>query len=731
MVLIFGFYHVKHADVATRISMAKSRGITHFDTSQLYSNERVCAESCAPTDIITTKIYVANTAGQIHKMVKRSLRRFEGKSIDCMLLHRPMPNECWLALTEHSSVIKELGISNYDRNGLQDLLDYCATNNIKNPAVHQIEVHPFVNCLPLISYCKEQGIRVQGHTVLTQGKFFNYPPLVELSQKYQVSPATILIAWTASRDIDICVSTGSEDHLRELITAQNFKLSSEDVAEMDTWHTRAPYRFYDKLNKVPFSLNGISDQEEYISQVVVQLQKDAASDYPSDICDHLPLAGEPYRSVGRVIAERLYPDTKPENTLSKYRVLIKTLRSKRIQQRKANFLHKKGLSCCVVRRTSGAYSENITQPKPMPVSVTDPTEFTPFFNYLTSSETFPQSDTIFVRGAIFPDGRMDLCKQVVGPKSIRDLCHTVQQSKIVRHFLLGNNVALQEDEVRGAEAFASVMKDNTKPIETWYLAGNCIGPNATRIMADALSTNTQCRALWLKRNPVGPFGALYLNLMLRINFTLVLLDLHNCALGDEGVNNLLADPSELKTLKHLYLDANAIESTTSIATWTKIANPVTLYLSINRFGDTALKELFLALRNNPRLKRLCLSSTHMHNDGLRAVVDMALTCPNLICLNVGCYKSSADMGEHPGNFFDDEVIPDLTRLLNESKSLQYLNTAGCKITEAGLLSLPRPSTVSMDLGKGPWHHIHEKDQLRFVKQPKRVVHIDSIYRGKF
>lgn len=355
------------------------------------------------------------------------------------------------------------------------------------------------------------------------------------------------------------------------------------------------------------------------------------SDYPSDICDHLPLAGEGYRSVGREIANRLYPELTSDSALNKYRTLVKSLKQKRINHQKAAIMHKKGISCCVIRRTTGAYSDSIVDPKPMPVEITDPKEFIPFFEYLEKSPTFPQSDTIFVRGSIFPDGRMDLCKQVVGPTSIARLCKTVSNSKIVRHFLLGNNVALQSNEEEGAEAFASIMKDNTKPIETWYLAGNCIGPKGIKIMSEALTNNTQCKALWLKRNPIGPLGATYLNAMLKLNETLVLLDLHNCALGDEGVNNLLATPYALKTLKHLYLDANGIESTSSIAAWCAINKPVTLYLSINRLGDTAIKELAFALRGSLSLKRLCLSSTHMHNDGLKCVVSMALTCPHLKC----------------------------------------------------------------------------------------------------
>jgi Ran GTPase-activating protein (RanGAP) involved in mRNA processing and transport len=362
----------------------------------------------------------------------------------------------------------------------------------------------------------------------------------------------------------------------------------------------------------------------------------------------------------------------------------------------------------------------------MPVDVTDPNEFNLFFDYLKRAEVPPQSDTIFIRGAMFPDGRMDLCKQVVGPTSIERLCDTVIESKIVKHFLLGNNVALQENEEAGARAFARMIK--ASPLETLYLAGNNIGSKGIKIIAEALESNEYCKALWLKRNPIGPLGALSLNAMLKVNTTLVLLDLHNCALGDTGVANLLS--GELPALKHLYLDANGLESTGAVVTWCQTGRPVTLFLSINRLGDQNVIELARALTNNGTLKRLCLASTHLGNAGVSALVEMALTCPKLRSLDLGCYKSTGDLGEHPGNFYDDTVILDLIRLLETSPSLKYLSTMNCKISAEGLASLPRVPWISFDLGSGPWHHVHEPGVLRTIKQPKRVVHIDSIYRGK-
>lgn len=58
---------------------------------------------------------------------------------------------------------------------------------IPKPSIHEIEVGPFVACDEIIEFWKNNGITVQAHTVLTQGKFLNYPPLLEVANKYKVN----------------------------------------------------------------------------------------------------------------------------------------------------------------------------------------------------------------------------------------------------------------------------------------------------------------------------------------------------------------------------------------------------------------------------------------------------------------------------------------------------------------------------------------------------------------
>lgn len=102
---------------------------------------------------------------------------------------------------------------------------------------------------------------------------------------------------------------------------------------------------------------------------------------------------------------------------------------------------------------------------------------------------------------------------------------------------------------------AKLMSSN-QPIETWYLAGNCIDSDCVALLAKGLEQNTAANALWLKRNPIMKEGAVHLSRMFSINSTLTLIDLHNTGLFDEGIAAICT--SSPCVLKHMYLDANGI-----------------------------------------------------------------------------------------------------------------------------------------------------------------------------
>ena len=140
-------------------------------------------------------------------------------------------------------------------------------------------------------------------------------------------------------------------------------------------------------------------------------------------------------------------------------------------------------------------------------------------------------------------GRLDLCKQVVGPQGIQPLLNAMKHSSVINRillgklmeeflrenlistsiFLLGNNIV----GLPGAQAISEYIRFNADSnIDTWYIAGNNFDSECISLICEALATDTKVKALWLKRNPILATGVVHIARMLTTNTYLQTLDTH-------------------------------------------------------------------------------------------------------------------------------------------------------------------------------------------------------------
>ena len=802
--LAFGTYRVGGPRAALEVRRALDRGIRRIDTARLYKNEDEVygairafeAENPGASPVLVcSKVHKNLLFDETISAVEDSVRRL-GRPLDRMLLHRPLPNMMWRALDTcvERGLVAEIGVSNYPIPRLAALLAICEPQSprgdadpgeklCRRPVVNQVEFHPFVGAVhPLLSFCNASGIAVQGHTMLARGEFLEYPALVRLALKYGVSPAVILLRWADQLGVEILVHTSKEAHLDELIEnlVTQVPLEEQEMAEISGYHCMTSHRFFmDPSPRLPDpDLDAITDTAKYIETIASLLSDDLAAVARGAPVSRTALSLNTQSTreiltdpVANQIALRLFPPAlgkSNESSYQRYRDIIRALRNRANNQQKAT---PKTLSCSLPADHAALQvdpaalsplplvkgrpvSAAITHPMAMPVEVAPAAELEPFFRFLADPEVFApdalSSPLTFARGTSFPDQRMDLCKQVVGPDHIGRLCEAVEaqnqghveQRHRVRHFLLGNNIACEGASTKGAHAIARLMANPAIDIETWYLAGNAIGPADMGILARALESNRNARALWLKRNPLGVEGCEHLGRMLGHNDTLELLDLHNTGIFDEGVEALakaITATGKRLSLQHLYLSANALteRSLVALAPVMTAALPapcslVSLYLSINRLGNEALPEL-VALFNTgalAKLERLDLGSVGLQAPCLGPLVDALLQhCPALRSLNLGTYLSTRDLGENANTLGDD--VPAMKRLLQEHNALGLLDISNCGLSEAGKREIVGVLGSRQSIhGVGGHALQHSHLERRFLKHPECVLHIDSIYRGR-
>lgn len=192
-------------------------------------------------------------------------------------------------------------------------------------------------------------------------------------------------------------------------------------------------------------------------------------------------------------------------------------------------------------------------------------------------------DEAFPLGALRPGGRVDLCKQGLGPAGAARLLPVAAASPLAVHVLLGTN-AIGGD---GARAVAGALVPG-HGLESLYLGCNRIDASGAEALADRLAADATVRALWLKRNPIGDAGVGALAAMLRRNTTIRTLDLVNTGLTADGLRAMLDVLAERpRPVERLFLGGNGLgpESAGLLAALVKDAGVRELYLPANHLGD--------------------------------------------------------------------------------------------------------------------------------------------------
>lgn len=473
-----------------------------------------------------------------------------------------------------------------------------------------------------------------------------------------------------------------------------------------------------------------------------------------------------------LIIELLYSSIKIEDARILYSQLVSKLSKKYIEQYTYTFLltrkvkqyrvleHNRKNWCALKNKP---LEKQVTEPSAMPVEIAPLEELEPFFMFLNSDQKpidnhFSNKDTcmLFNRGALYQDGRMDLCKQVVGPSWIENLMNSLVNNSHVEHFLLGNNII----GPIGGRAIGKFLLSEHKPkIKTWYLAGNDLDEFGIKWICDGLAQDQYCESLWLKRNPLKPEGIKHLAELFKTNTTIKVLDLHNTAVFDEGLMYLVEGLKENRTLKHLRLDANGItkHGVKHLVDYfnylvdNNLEGITSLWINMNTIEDEGAIELVNALGKYKSLKRLDLGSCGLTEVSMQAIVNAFTYHPSLIVFDLGMYKSTSDMGLITNNI-GDEGMRILSELIEKNTTLKYLSVTMNGLSKEGITLLAQAidknsSLIHIDFEQyglnmplDLYVQIKTKVEqnrenqnittpIRYLKHSHKITTIDSIYRN--
>lgn len=245
----FGTYKVAGQDGAQGVAQALEAGYRLLDTASFYKNEDEVGEGLRRSGLKREEVLITSKAWRdemgyenILAAFERSCRRLGVDYIDLYLLHWPRVPATdpdwkehnagsWRGLEElyRAGKVRAIGLSNFLTEHLEAL---CETAEIA-PMVDQLEYHPGWTQWETVSWCRSRSIQVEAWSPMGRTRVLNDPLVLELAEKYRVSPARLCIRFALENGVLPLPKSGHPQRMRENLDVFSFAITPEDMARLN------------------------------------------------------------------------------------------------------------------------------------------------------------------------------------------------------------------------------------------------------------------------------------------------------------------------------------------------------------------------------------------------------------------------------------------------------------------------------------------------------------------
>jgi 2,5-diketo-D-gluconate reductase A len=239
----FGVWQVGDDEVTPAVATALEAGYRHIDTAAIYGNERGVGKAIAESGLARDELFVTTKLWNAEQGFDSTLRAFDAsleklglETVDLYLIHWPVPAKDAYVDTYKAferlyaeGRVRAIGISNFEPHHLNRLL---AETEVV-PAVDQIELHPFLQQLPLREELARHQIVTEAYSPLASGKgVIDDPTIKAIATAHGKTPAQVTLRWHIEIGNLVIPKSVTPERIRENFDLFDFELTEDDRAQI-------------------------------------------------------------------------------------------------------------------------------------------------------------------------------------------------------------------------------------------------------------------------------------------------------------------------------------------------------------------------------------------------------------------------------------------------------------------------------------------------------------------
>ncbi len=230
-------------DGEAAVASAISNGYRMIDTAPSYQNESAVGRAINDSGIDRSELFIitklpSEDQGFDSTLIafNKSLERLNLDYIDLYLIHHPTGDtqkylDSWRAMEQlyESGRVRTIGVSNFWPAQLEQIL---SASKVK-PAINQIQTSPYRQQKAIRKYCTSNYIAVQSSAPLAEGgELLTDTAILEIAQKYQKSPAQIILRWHMQNGLIPIAKASSPAHQKQNLDLFSFELDLDDMSKI-------------------------------------------------------------------------------------------------------------------------------------------------------------------------------------------------------------------------------------------------------------------------------------------------------------------------------------------------------------------------------------------------------------------------------------------------------------------------------------------------------------------